>query len=84
MKPKTKMAAKTIGAAVAAATVGYVAGVLSAPASGAATRRQIGDKVSAKTENFTRNAKQGMKDAKAKVAGAFVADKDKVAAFGRS
>ena len=82
MKPKTKMAAKTIGAAVAAATVGYVAGVLSAPASGAHTRNRIGKKVSDETENFTRNAKQGMKDAKEKVAGAFIAGKEKVAAFG--
>ena len=49
MKPKTKMAAKTIGAAVAAATVGYVAGVLSAPASGAHTRNRIGKKVSDET-----------------------------------
>ncbi len=82
MKTNTKMAAKTIGAAVAAATVGYVAGVLTAPAKGTDTRRRISEKVGAETENFTRNAKQGMNDAKEKVVTAFAAGKGKVAAFG--
>jgi len=82
MKPKTKMTAKTIGAAVAAATVGYVAGVLTAPAKGTDTRRRIGAKVGAETENFTRNAKQSLSDAKEKVVTTFAAGKGKVAAFG--
>jgi gas vesicle protein len=72
------MTAKTIGVAVVGATVGYVAGVLTAPAKGAETRRRIEKKVGDKASNLVRNARLGMKTSKSKVEGAFAMGGDKV------
>ncbi|HQZ15807.1 MAG TPA: YtxH domain-containing protein [Vicinamibacteria bacterium] len=59
MKPETKQVAKTVGAVVAGAAIGYVAGTLTAPAKGSETRKRIG-----------RKAKDTVDDAKAKLADA--------------
>lgn len=68
MKAQMKHAAKAVGAAVAGATVGYMAGMLTAPASGVETRRRIGQKVEEKAEDVTNRAKATLKRAKAKAA----------------
>ena len=68
MKPATKQAAKTLGAVVAGAAIGYVAGTLTAPAKGSDTRRRIRHKIEDEAEDLTRKAKKTMSDAKAKIA----------------
>lgn len=70
MKPQTKQAARTLGAAVAGAAVGYVAGTLTAPAPGAETRKKIGRKIEEEAEDIARKTKRTMRDAKEKVASA--------------
>jgi gas vesicle protein len=70
MKPETKQVAKAVGAAVAGAAVGFVAGTLTAPARGSETRRKIARRIEDEAEALTRKAKNTMNDAKAKVADA--------------
>jgi len=70
MKPETKQVAKAVGAVVAGAAIGYVAGTLTAPAKGSETRKRIGRKVEEKADALARKAKNTMIDAKAKVADA--------------
>ena len=70
MKPGTKQVAKAVGAVVAGAAVGYVAGTLTAPAKGSETRKRIGRKIEEEAETLTRKAKDKMNDAKAKIADA--------------
>ena len=70
MKPETKQVAKTVGAVVAGAALGYVAGTLTAPAKGSETRKRIGRKIEKETADLTRKAKNTMDDAKAKLADA--------------
>jgi gas vesicle protein len=68
MKPETKNVAKAVGAVVAGAAVGYVAGTLTAPAAGSETRRRIGRKIEEEAEDIARKAKGAVKDAKEKIA----------------
>lgn len=68
MKPETKHVAQAVGAAVAGATLGYVAGVLSAPAKGSETRQRIGRTVETGVEDISKKAKATVKDAKATMA----------------
>jgi gas vesicle protein len=70
MKPETKQAAKAVGAAVAGAAIGYVAGTLTAPDKGSETRKRIGRKIEEEKETLTRKAKDTINDAKAKIADA--------------
>jgi len=70
MKPETKQVAKTVGAVVAGAAIGYVAGTLTAPAKGSETRRRIGRKIEEETADLTRKAKNTMDDARTKLADA--------------
>jgi gas vesicle protein len=70
MKPETKQVAKTVGAVVAGAALGYVAGTLTAPAKGSETRKRIGRKVEEEAADLTRKARNTMDDAKAKLANA--------------
>jgi len=70
MKPGTKQVAKAVGAVVAGAAVGYVAGTLTAPAKGSETRKRIGRKIEEEAETLTRKAKDKMNDAKARIADA--------------
>lgn len=70
MKPQTKQVAKAIGAAGAGVTAGYVAGVLTAPAAGAETRKRIGRKIEEEAEDIARKTKRTMKDAKDRIADA--------------
>ena len=68
MKPETKQVAKTVGAVVAGAALGYVAGTLTAPAKGSETRKRIGRKIEEEAEVLTRKAKNTVSDARAKIA----------------
>lgn len=70
MKPETKQVAKAVGAMVAGAAVGYVAGTLTAPAKGSETRRKIARKIEDEAETLTRKAKETMNEAKVRVADA--------------
>lgn len=70
MKPETKQVAKAVGAMVAGAAVGYVAGTLTAPAKGSETRRKIARKIEDEAETLTRKAKETMNEAKVRVANA--------------
>jgi gas vesicle protein len=70
MKPETKQAAKAVGAVVAGAAIGYVAGTLTAPAKGSETRKRIGRKIEEEKETLTRKAKNTINDAKARIADA--------------
>lgn len=70
MKPETKQVAKAVGAAVAGAAVGYVAGTLTAPAKGSETRKKIARKIEDEAQTLARKAKDTMNEAKAKVADA--------------
>lgn len=78
MKPEVKTVAKAVGAVVAGAAVGYVAGVLTAPAEGAVTRRKIRRKVEAGAEDLAHKAKTGVGDARARMAGAINASEKKM------
>ena len=53
----------TLGAALAGATVAYVAGVLSAPASGHDTRRRLGRKLEHETDQLVRRTEDTLKKA---------------------
>jgi len=68
MKPETKQVARTVGAVVAGAAIGYVAGTLTAPAKGSETRKRIGRKIEEEAEVLTRKAKNTVSDARAKIA----------------
>lgn len=82
LNPTAKRVAQTVGAALAGATVGYVAGTLTAPASGLETRRRIGRRVGEgaeevarkaeevvhKAEEITRKAEHAMRGAREKLA----------------
>ena len=70
MKPETKQVAKAVGAAVAGAAIGYVAGTLTAPAKGSETRKRIGRKIEEEKETLTRKAKNTINDARSKIADA--------------
>jgi gas vesicle protein len=70
MKPETKQVAKAVGAMVAGAAVGYVAGTLTAPAKGSETRRKVARKIEDEAETLTRKAKETMNEAKVRVADA--------------
>jgi gas vesicle protein len=54
----------TMGAALAGATVGYVAGVFSAPASGRDTRRRLGRRMQHQTDELVHKAEQTLKEAR--------------------
>jgi gas vesicle protein len=68
MKAQSKQVAKAVGAAVAGAAIGYVAGALTAPAKGSETRKRIGRKIEEETETLARKAKNTVKDARVKIA----------------
>jgi gas vesicle protein len=61
---KTARVAKAVGAALAGATIGYVAGTLTAPASGRETRRRIGRRVEDETQGIARQARRSLATAK--------------------
>jgi gas vesicle protein len=65
MKSQTKQVAKAVGAAVAGVTMGYVAGVLTAPAKGTETRERIGRKVGESAADFKAKARKSALQAKA-------------------
>jgi gas vesicle protein len=67
MKPQTKQVAKAVGAAVAGVTMGYVAGVLTAPAKGAETRERIGRRVGEGAADFKSKARENAQQAKASI-----------------
>lgn len=60
MKPQTEKVAKAVGAVIAGATVGYVAGTLTAPASGKETRRRIVRRVEDETHRVAGKARQSV------------------------
>jgi gas vesicle protein len=60
----------TVGAALAGATVGYVAGVLNAPASGRDTRRRLGRRLEHETDDLVRKAEHTLKEATQKISDA--------------
>ena len=57
----------TVGAVLAGATVGYVAGVLSAPASGRDTRRRLGRRLDNQTHDLAHKAERTLKEVKEKL-----------------
>lgn len=67
---RTSRIVTTVGAALAGATVGYVAGVLSAPASGRDTRRRFGRKLERETDELVRKAEHTFKEAKERLSDA--------------
>lgn len=78
MKPEVKTVAKAVGAVAAGAAVGYVAGVLTAPAEGVVTRRKIRRKVEAGAQDLAHKAKTGIKEARGKMAGVIASGEEKV------
>ncbi len=58
---------KNLGIALAGAGVGYVAALLSAPASGRNLRRRIGRRLEDETNELARKAEHTLRDAKHKV-----------------
>lgn len=58
----------TVGAALAGATVGYVAGVLTAPHSGRDTRRRLGRRLEHETDDLVRKAEHTLKEVKHRLA----------------
>jgi gas vesicle protein len=60
----------TVGAALAGATVGYIAGVFSAPASGRDTRRRLGRQIEHKTDELVRKAEHTLKEARERLSDA--------------
>ena len=70
MKPEARQVAKAVGAAVAGAAIGYVAGTLTAPAKGSETRKRIKGKIEEEADLLSRKAKSTMKDARVKIADA--------------
>ncbi len=61
---KAVKAAKAVGAVLAGATIGYVAGALTAPASGQETRRRIGRRVEDEAQGIARKARRSLATAK--------------------
>jgi len=55
---------KTVGVAIAGATIGYVAGTLAAPASGRETRRRIGRRIDDEAQGIARKARRSLATAK--------------------
>ena len=70
MKAETKKVAKAVGAVVAGAAIGYVAGTLTAPDKGTETRKRIGRKIEEEAKVLTRKTKDTMKGARVKIADA--------------
>ncbi|MBK5255445.1 MAG: YtxH domain-containing protein [Vicinamibacteria bacterium] len=77
MKPKTEvvktdgaktnkkaLVARSVGAVIAGAAIGYVAGALTAPASGRETRRRISQRVEEEAKGMARKAKRSLATAK--------------------
>ena len=62
----------TFGAACAGAAVGYVAGVLSAPATGRDTRRRLGRRVERQADHLVRKAEHTLKEAKGRLSDAML------------
>jgi gas vesicle protein len=62
--PKSGRVAKAVGAAIAGATVGYVAGTLIAPASGEQTRQRIARRVDEETRAAAGKARRSIATAK--------------------
>ena len=60
----------TVGAALAGATVGYIAGVFSAPASGRDTRRRLGRRIEHQTDELVRKAEHTLKQARERLSDA--------------
>ena len=67
---RTNRILTTLGAAVAGATVGYLAGVLSAPASGRDTRRRLGRRLEHETDDLVRKTEHTLKDARQRLSDA--------------
>jgi gas vesicle protein len=63
----TKRTLGAVGIALTGAAVGYVAGVLSAPASGRDTRRRLGRRLEDEADDLTRKAEHTLRDAKNKI-----------------
>ena len=80
MKPYTKRAAQAIGAVVAGAAAGYVAGILNAPAKGSETRGRIRKGVEAEADDLRKTARRGLMQAKDNVTSAVTAGAKRVAA----
>jgi len=66
----TGRAFKTFGIALAGGTLGYIAGVLSAPASGRDTRRRLGRRLDDEKAELQRKAEHSLRDAKRTIADA--------------
>lgn len=60
----------TVGAALAGATIGYVAGVLSAPQSGRDTRRALGRRLEHQADDLVRKAESTLKGAQERLSAA--------------
>ena len=60
----------TVGAALAGATVGYIAGVFSAPASGRDTRRRLGRRIEHQTDELVRKAEHTLQQARERLSDA--------------
>jgi gas vesicle protein len=65
---RTVRIATTMGVAFAAASAGYVAGLLSAPASGRETRRRLGRRIEDEANALRHRAEGTLKDAQEKLA----------------
>jgi gas vesicle protein len=57
----------TVGTALVGVAVGYVAGVLSAPASGRETRRRLGRRLENETDDLVRKAERALKETKQRI-----------------
>jgi gas vesicle protein len=57
----------TVGTALVGVAVGYVAGVLSAPASGRETRRRLGRRLENETDDLVRKAERTLKETKQRI-----------------
>ena len=67
---RTGRIVSTLGAALAGAMVGYVAGVFSAPASGRDTRRRLGRRIEHQTDELVRKAEHTLKEARERLSDA--------------
>lgn len=61
---KAGRVARTVSVAMAGAAIGYVAGTLTAPASGQETRRRIGRRIDDETHGIARKARRSLATAK--------------------
>ena len=62
----------TLGVVVAGTAAGYVAGLLSAPASGRETRRRLGRRIEEEADGLVHRAEGTLKDAQRKLANAMI------------